>query len=283
MYVAIASEDTFVALCVIRFGYAASAFAFAYDTRRGRMLVDRSSMAAPFACDVGDAAGEGCIASYRAGRARVTIVRNAGESAYAVDARLPDFELRARLEAKSAPPAITAIARLPHHLLSTTEKRTLLVAKGDAVLAGERRALDGALAGYDYTNGMLARHTAWNWAFLLGRAKTGERVGLNLVQGFVGEPECAAWIDGDVLPLAEGRFVFDRKRPMAPWRVSTADGAVDLSFLPGGLHSEHQNLGVVATHFVQPVGAYSGKIHAGGRQLEIDGALGVVEDQKARW
>jgi hypothetical protein len=283
MYVALASEDTFVALCVIRFGYAASTFAFAYDRKSDRMLVDRSSVAPPYACEIGDAAGEGCVARYRAGRSRVSIARGSGATRYAVDARLPGFELDVRLETAAAPPAITAIARLPGDLLSTTEKRTLLTAEGGLVVEGRRRALDGALAGYDYTNGMLARHTAWQWAFLLGRARTGEKVALNLVQGFVGEPECAAWIEGEVHPLAEGRFAFERESPMAPWRVSSADGAVDLTFRPGGIHAERKNLGVVTTRFLQPVGTYSGRLRAGGRDLEIDRALGVAEDQDARW
>jgi hypothetical protein len=200
-----------------------------------------------------------------------------------VDARLPDFELRARVDAADAPPSLTAIARLPRALLNTTEKRTLLSVTGEAVLAGERRSLDGGLAGYDYTNGMLARHTAWRWAFLLGRAKSGEKVAMNLVQGFVGEPECGVWIGGEVHPLAEGRFAFNAKRPLQSWRVSTADGAVDLDFVPGGLHAEKKNLGVVATRFIQPVGVYSGKIRAGGRELELDRVLGVAEDQDARW
>ena len=283
MYFAIASEEVYVAVCVVRLGYAASAFAFAFDRRSRRMLVDRSSMAPPFVCEVGDTAGEGCVASYHFGLARVGIARNAGSTTYGIDASFPGMKLRARLDGAQAPPSLTAIARLPGRLLNTTEKRTLLAASGELIVGRERRSLDRGLAGYDYTNGMLARHTAWRWGFALGRAKSGERVGLNLVQGFVGEPECGVWIDDEVFPLAEGRFVFDAKDPLANWRVTTPDGAVDLSFLPGGMHAEKKNLGIVATRFVQPVGLFSGKIRAGGKELELDRVLGVTEDQDARW
>ena len=181
--------------------------------------------------------------------------------------------------------------------MNVTEKRALLAARGEVTVHGQRRSLHDALGGYDYTHGLLARRTKWRWAFALGRAKTGERVAFNLVQGFVGEPECAAWVNGDVFPLREGRFELDRDEPLAEWRVSTADGAVDLRFKPGAMHSDHKNLGVVASRFVQPVGVYAGTMRLGGsavggssaaaamagRELVLEGVLGVTEDQDVLW
>ena len=150
-------------------------------------------------------------------------------------------------------------------------------------MRGQRRPLLGAVGAYDYTHGLLARRTMWRWAFALGRAKTGERVAFNLVQGFVGEPECAAWVDGELFPLTEGRFAFDRERPLAEWRVSTADGAVDLKFAPAGMHSEDKNLGLIASKFVQPGGVYSGTRRVGGKTLVLERVLGVTEDQDVLW
>jgi hypothetical protein len=168
-------------------------------------------------------------------------------------------------------------------LVSATEKRVLLGATGEAIVAGKRWSLDGALAGYDYTNGYLARRTSWKWAFALGRARTGERVALNLTEGFVGEAECAVWVDAELHPVGEGRFDFDLASPMTPWRVGSADGAVDLRFEPAGIHAEHKNFGIVASRFIQPVGVFRGTIRAGGRELEIDRVPGVVEDQEVLW
>jgi hypothetical protein len=248
------------------------------------MRVTRSAIGPTFACEVGDTGGEGAFARFHLGRTRVSIERAAGSSQYVVEAGFRDFEVRAVVDAAAAPPALTAIAPIPGGRVNTTEKRALLAATGEAMIEGRRSSLDGALAGTDYTNGLLARHTAWRWAFLLGYAKSGERVGMNLVQGFVGEPECAAWVDGEVYPLAEGRFAFDRGRPLDPWRVSTADGGVDLRFEPGGMHAESTNLGVVRTSFVQPAGIYTGTIKVdGGRVLTIDRVLGVSEDQDVLW
>ena len=284
MYVAIASEDLYIAVAVVRLGYAANAFAFVFDKGRNEMVFDRSSVGPPFACRVGDKGGAGCVAGYRLGDVRISIARAAGASAYTVEAHMGALNLHARLESAAAPPSLTAIAPIPGNLVSTTEKRTLLAVTGDVTLGGRRRSLDGALAGYDYTNGLLAHHTAWRWGFLLGRATSGERVGLNLVQGFVGEPECGVWVDGELYPLAEGRFAFDEADPMHEWHVTTEDGSVDLRFLPGGVHAEKKNFGVVASRFIQPVGLYSGTIRVPGRApLELDRVLGVSEDQDVRW
>ena len=288
MYVAIATDDLYLAIAVVRLGYVANAFAFAFDKRKMRMSVDHSALGPTFACDVGDTASEGCVAMFRLGKKTSILVRRSHASTtYSVEVRVPDLEVHAQLESATSPPAITAIAHIggaASRLVNTTEKRALLDVRGHAVVRGERRSLDGALAGYDYTHGLLARRTKWRWAWLLGRAKSGERIGMNLVEGFVGEAECAVWIEGDVFPLAEGRFEFDVARPLEPWRVRTADDGVDLRFSPGGMHADDTNLGVVASRFVQPAGVFAGTIRVDGRSpLELDGVLGVTEDQEALW
>jgi hypothetical protein len=283
MYVAVVRPDLYLAVCVVHLGYAANAWAFAFDARTGRLVVDRSILAPAFVCSVGDTASEGCEARIRVGRERIAVTRAAGATVYALDARLRGLEIRARLDSVRAPPAITAIAPLGADRVDVTEKRALLDVTGEAVVAGERRPLDGAIAGYDFTSGIMARRTAWRWAFLLGRAVSGERVAMNLVQGFAGEAECAAWVDGELHPLGEGRFVFDARRPLDPWTVTTADASVDLRFCPGAAHVERRNLGVIASRFVHPIGSFTGTIVAGGRRLVIDGALGVTEDQDVLW
>jgi hypothetical protein len=284
MYFAAASDEVYVALAIVRLGYAANAFTYVLDRKTMRMVVSRSAIGPTLACRVGDRAGEGCSAQFDFRGAHARVSRAVGSSRYDVAARFKDLEIDATFDTQGAPPALTAIAPIAPDMVNTTEKRALLTVGGTCTVNGRRISLDGALGGYDYTNGLLARRTAWRWAWLLGRATTGERVGMNLVQGFVGEPECGVWIDGEVYPLAEGRFDFARDRPLDPWRVTTADGGVDLRFEPGGMHSENTNLGIVASRFVQPAGLYSGTIRVqGGRELTLEGVLGVTEDQDSLW
>jgi len=263
-----------------------------YHTGERRMLAESSSLGPAFAAAVGDTGGKGVHARFRFGSFRTSVVAGPRtglgrqpETACEVRLSAKGLELSARLDATGAPPAIAAIAAVASVAdgFVATEKRALLSATGEAVVAGRRFTLDGGLAGCDYTQGLLPRHTAWHWAFALGLAKGGEPFALNLVEGHVGEAECAAWFRGDVHPLAEGRFQFDRSRPLEPWRVATVDGAVDLVFSPGGMHAERKNLGIIRSRFVQPVGTYSGTVRLGDRSIEHEAMPGVVEDQDVLW
>ncbi|MGK4005225.1 DUF2804 family protein [Sorangium sp. So ce1036] len=289
IFTAIASGDLFLAGAIVHLGYVASAFFFAYDGGAGRLLVDRSHLTLPLLAAINDRPGPGCAGRFTEPLARTSlrVERPEDAAAYAVSIRAPGVALRARLDAAAAPPPIGAIAALagpPEGLVQITQKRALLAVAGEVSFGGSTRALDGGLAGIDTSYGHVPRRTAWRWAFALGRAKSGERVALNLVEGFVGEAECALWIDGELFPLREGRFAFDAARPRSPWRVRTADERVDLRFEPGALHTEHRDLGVVASHYVQPVGSFAGTIHVEGRApIELERVLGVVEDQRVRW
>jgi hypothetical protein len=149
------------------------------------------------------------------------------------------------------------------------------------VVAGRRFSVDGGLGGYDYTNGAMPRHTRWRWAFAMGRARDGEPIAFNVVEGFVGEAECAAFARGRVLPLHEPRFEFDVRESSAPWKLR-ADG-MDLVFDVGAVHAQHTNLLFVRSRFLQPVGTFRGTIRVGDREVELDGVPGVVEDQDVLW
>jgi hypothetical protein len=287
VYTAITAGDLFVGAAIIKLGYVASAFVFAFDRASGRMLADVSSLGPTFLASVNGAPREGASAHFKSPLPRAALAwqRGRGEGAFTFTARAGEIAVDARLSTEGAPPPIGIVASLgAKSLVNATEKGALLAVTGEARVAGRTFSLDGGLGGYDYTHGYLARHTAWKWAFLLGRAESGERVGLNLVQGFVGEPECALWIDGELYPLAEGRFTFDAARPLAPWQVRTADESVDLRFEPGGVHQEHKDLGVITSRFIQPVGCFSGTIRVPGRApLVLARVLGVVEDQDVLW
>ena len=284
MYVCVAHEELWVAAAVVDLGYAGNAFVIAYDSRGKRMLATHSAIGLPGGFDVNDCAGEGHHARFRSRRMSATFRRSPGSSTYVFEMRAPSVAFDLRMDSQGAPPPIAAVAEIAGGTVNVTQKGALLATRGTVTIAQRRYEMDGALGGYDHTSGLLARHTAWKWAFAMGRAKTGERVAFNLVEGFVGEPECAMWIDGALAPLAEGRFEHDPARPLDEWRLKTRDDGVALRFSPGAMHADDTNLGIVRSRFVQPVGVYSGTIRAPGREpLEIDGVLGVTEDQDVVW
>lgn len=284
LYVALATDDTWISFAVVRLGYASNMFALAWHRGARALAADASAIAPPFAATVGDTAGEGCCADFRAGRMSCSVRRERGRETYAVTLRAPELVLDATLDAAPAPPALAAIASLGPGLPSTTEKRPLLAARGEAVIAGVRKRLDGALAGYDFTSGLLPRRTSWRWGFALGRTRDGEPIALNLVQGFVGEAECAAWARGEPHPLAEARFDRDGDTTRV---ASGSRGAsrADLTFRAGASHAERRDLRIVRTNFEQSVGIWSGEIDLEplDKPLRIDEVLGVVEDQDVTW
>lgn len=280
VYVAIASGDVWIALAVVRTGYAATAFAFAYDLRERRMLVDRTAMAPTFAAEVSDdPSAPGPLARFAFSGTELFLSR--GAEGVLVRARVSGLDVEATLDDRSAPPGIVAIARLDGGLMNATEKRALAMVRGRARASDRELSLDGATAGWDYTHGLLPRHTRWRWAFALGTDEAGEPLALNLVSGFVGEAECAAFTRAGVHPLAEPRFDLDVSAPDAPWRL-VGDG-VDLTFTPGAVHAQRTNLGVVRSRFLQPVGTFAGVVRVADRERRVSGLPGVVEDQDVLW
>lgn len=283
LYAGIATDAAFVGLAIVDLGYASNCFAFTWLAGQDGLAADRSHLGPPGAARVGDRTGEGCRAAFTGAGARARIERDAG-TRYAVRYRGPGLEVDVRLDSAGAPSPIAAIVDLGGGRVNATEKRALLACEGHVQIAGRRIALDGGLGGLDYTHGLLPRRTAWRWAFALGRARGGERVALNLVEGFVGAPECALWIDDRLHPLAEGRFTYELAAPLRPWTVRSADGVVDLRFEPGGMHAERKRLGLVASTFLHPVGRYRGTITLPDRApLELEGVPGVVEHQDVLW
>ncbi len=281
VYVGLASGDVYVAACVVNLGYASNGFVFAYDRKTRRMLAHADAVGGPRAARVSDGAQDGCRMQFRSRALQITVTREAG--VFAVRGMSAGIDLDARLDAREAPPSITAIAPVRGGVVNVTEKRLLLAASGSLRAGGRTVNLEGGLGGYDYTHGLLGRRTAWRWAFALGTTEAGEPFGLNLVQGFTGDAECAAWWRGEVHPLAEGRFDFDREAPLAGWRVTSADEAVDLRFDPGAMHEENKNFGVVRTRFVQPAGVWTGTVRLGEERVTVKDVLGVAEDQDAVW
>jgi hypothetical protein len=288
MYVAVATREHLCTAAIVDAGYAANAFAFV-AARQGGMLAEVSALSLPrLLARVGDRPEAGCDAWFRAPALRVDLTRPSEHDPYRLRVEAAELHVDVRLSPAEAPTPIAAVADLEHlgGGLNVTAKRVLMPVSGEVRVHGQPIELGAALGGFDYTQGYLPRHTVWKWAFLIGNATDGTRVGLNLVQGFNGQIECALWCGDELIPVAEG--LFDRHPdPRAPWRVRTACGTVDLQFDPFGVHSEYRNLLIVRSRFLQVMGSFSGHIRrsASGRgaDLVLDGVLGVTEDQDLLW
>ena len=98
---------------------------------------------------------------------------------------LQSFQWRGELLVAGGPPALTLIAPVEGDgLVNVTQKRGGLLALGSLEVGGKRFRLDGGVGGLDYTQGYMARHTSWRWAFAAGRLADGTPVGFNFAEGF---------------------------------------------------------------------------------------------------
>jgi len=144
----------------------------------------------------------------------------------------------------------------------------------------------GARGHHDWSAGYMRRHTFWNWGCLAGRTADGRIVGMNVSCG-VNETsftENCFWIDGGLHKLDTVAFEYDRRDLMRPWRLSSSDGRLQLSFRPEGRHSENINAWIVASNFNQLVGRYDGWLQtAAGERIVITQMLGYAERHYAKW
>lgn len=191
------------------------------------------------------------------------------------------LHIKAELSLAGAAPMLLAIGPIADGgVAHATQKTPALTVRGQLHVKGQSYALDGATACVDSSNGLLARHTEWRWA-------CAQRldVGFNLQNGYFGAHENALWLHGALIPLGAAHFEFDPERPMDPWRVSSADGLLDLTFSPEGARHEDRHLGVAASHYIQPIGSFSGWVRASADAppYAVSGLLGVTEDHRSTW
>ena len=156
-----------------------------------------------------------------------------------------------------------------------TRKQALVPARGELLLDGVRRELDG-VAFIDDSAGYHARHTAWKWSAGNGITTDGRAVAWNLVTGIHDAPrdsERTLWIDGAPQELGPVTFADDLSS------VAFREGGA-LGFSEWSAREEHMNLLVMRSDYRQPFGTFSGTLPGG---IELAAGYGVMEAHDVRW
>jgi len=277
-YVSVATPELMLALAVIDCGYLSSGICAVFDRGSRRLLVDETPVLPPFCAQVGEEPADGMSARLLGPRVRARLQRAGGR--VFVQASWAHADIDLTLDANRAPPPITAVAGVgAAGRFDVTQKTVLLPAEGEVRAGNIRYPVQGHYAGLDYTHGLLARETAWRWAFACGRAGS-HLLALNLSEGFLqGEGENAVWIDGEPLAVGPASFSFQPETPLEAWTIKSADGSVDLVFTPEGYRAQTVDLKLIASKYVQPFGTFSGTVHG----VEVNDLPGVAEDHAARW
>ncbi|UOD28693.1 DUF2804 domain-containing protein [Massilia violaceinigra] len=271
-YSALATEQLFCGIAIVDVGWTNTAFAYVFDRTRRAVVAGFSRDGVP-GLTARLAAHAGGASSFRFGERRIAM------SASALSLRCKGLEIDADLGAPNAP-LLLAVGPVRGGAVHATQKSSGLALSGSVRIGTQTYALDGGVASFDYSNGLLARETAWRWASAHSLA-----LGFNLQAGYFGAHENALWLDGQLIGLGAATFDFNDNDPMAPWHVFTDDGLLDLYFTPEGYRREDKNLLVAASRYVQPIGTFSGWVRArvDAPRRAVSRLAGVTEDHASRW
>ncbi|HET9754437.1 MAG TPA: DUF2804 family protein, partial [Myxococcales bacterium] len=181
-YLFVATPEMMLALAVIDCGYLASGICAVFDRGGRRLLVDDNPVLPPLCARVGDEPAE---ASARLFGPRIEARVQRTPRGISVKAKWLHAQVDLTLDPGRAPLPVSAVAGAgAPGRFDFTQKTVLVPAEGEVRAANVRFPVQGQLAGLDYTHGLLARDTAWRWAFGCGRSGL-RQVGFNLSEGFM--------------------------------------------------------------------------------------------------
>ena len=273
-FVALATDELFCGMAIVDIGWSNSAFAYAFDRERREVIEGFSPVGLPgLTARVGVTAGRASRFAMPGRRIEIT---PAGADGYVLLLRAGRFRIEASY--RGSAPRLLAVGPVTNGgSVHATQKSPALALSGVAEAGGRRYRLDGGVASFDYSTGLLGRNTAWRW---VSAHRPG--LGINLQVGSFGAAENALWLDGRIVPLAAARF---EVLPGGAWRTRTDDGLLDLLFTPEGARRDDKQLVVATSRLTQHVGTFSGwvKQAPGAPARTVAGLTGLAEDYSASW
>ena len=281
-------SDRFLAGCAFAdTAWIGLVFVYVFDTRSGKLheYTWRSPLARELSLSDSPLHGE---SSFRRGSTTIRLGYNdsAGSRTKTLTVDTPELKIEASMTEPAHYQPMSLCTRIGINGWAYANKVAGLPVTGRLRFGGEDMTLEAldAFGHHDFSAGFMRRETFWNWACLSGKGGA-RQVGMNLSCG-VNETsftENCLWLDGKLIKVDGTTFVYDRDDLMRPWKVTSIDGQVTLTFRPMGRHRERVNLGLFASNFHQIFGTFHGTLQVDGETLDIDGIHGFVEEQYAKW
>src|SRR5438094_239842 len=184
----LATPQAMVSLAIVDGGYLSSGIFSVFDRGARRVLLDSNPVLPPLFARVDEEPNDGMRAVLDGPRIAARIERSGGR--VLATARWGSGALDLSLDARAAPPPLSAALRLGPGRFNFTQKLVGLPAEGEIRVGNVRFPVRGEPAGLDFTHGHLARDTSWRWAFASARQK-GRLIGFNLSEGFMQSGENA--------------------------------------------------------------------------------------------
>lgn len=276
-YVALCTDAIFCGVAIVDLGWTNTAFAYAFDRRLRKEVAGYSQDGIPgLTAHVGERHDDGSHFRFLGNR---IVYRVQDDGVHSLRLHCGSFEIDAQFTAGATAPLL-AVGPISGGSVHATQKSPGMPLRGQVRAGGTTYSLDGGVASYDYSNGLLARETSWRWA-----SAHALDVGFNLQAGYFGNHENVLWLDGQLIPLGSASFDYTSANPMAPWHIRTDDGLLDLHFQPEGMRRENKDLIIAASRYVQPIGSFSGWVKAAPDApiREVRKLGGVTEDHYSRW
>ena len=273
-FVALVTEEVFCGVAIVDVGWSNTAFAYVFDRGRRRVVAALSPLGvAGLTAQVGATVAEG--ARFTVPGRRIAI---AADGAHGHRLRLHAGRFRIDAAYAGTGPRLLAVGpTFDGGSVHSTQKSPGLALNGSLEADGRRYRLDGGVASYDFSNGLLGRRTAWRWI-----SAHGLDIGFNLQAGYFGNAENALWIDGALVPLGALDVTVAAD---GAWTLRTNDGLLDLRFTPEGTRCDDKQLLVASSRMRQHVGRFDGWARAApdAPRRAITGLAGLAEDYRARW
>lgn len=278
-FVGLDSPEVMAGVAVVDLKYAANAFFYVFD-KTDRSFVETKKTAAPFTATIVPEPDSG-RACFKSRNLNITIgvdmLKAAGRGA----------RLEAGLNRQAAVP-LRICTRTGYTGWTYTQKTAPIPVSGDLSVNGRKYLLssDTCMAITDWTAGYFRRQTFWNWAAAATVLPDGRQFGMNFSCG-VNETEATEnifWIDGKQVKVDNVKFQRHVGNNGDRWRITSADGRVDLLFEPVSARREHLNAWVVASRFTQFLGYFTGRLgDAMTGDVVLENCSGWAEDHFAKW
>ena len=278
-YVALSSPEIFCGIAIVDVGWTNTAFVYVFDRALKKQVAGYSQDGIPgMTAHVGDApraTSHFCFLSNR-----ITYQTLSDGRGYQLHVCCGNLKIDAILDASLSAPPLLAIGPALGGSVHATQKSPGMPLSGEVLAGGKCYVLDGGIGSSDYSNGLLARETAWRWA-----SAHSLQIGFNLQAGYFAAQENILWLDGQLIPLSHAHFDYDATNPLAPWHIYTSDGLLDVQFHPEGARCQNKNLLIATSRYIQPIGSFHGWVKAapGAQARPLTNLVGVTEEHYSRW
>lgn len=297
LYGAVFSERWIVGCAIADAGLLGSAFVYAFDRQSRRMMEYNSLRPLAFAADFQPSPNG--VWAFKQGKQSWRIQPLTDQSGWHFQFTHPDwdvsFELhdnRTSISALNNAPSASHRGQ-PSRPFHYTHKLTGAVANLRLRMHHETHELTNVRGVFDFTLGYPPRATLWQWASWIGQLDDGRTLSGNLVAQTMNGLENAVWLGAangskddaktDVIALPQAIFDDLPTDTAQTWQIRTADDRLRMQFTPEGARSERINLGLLASDFTQPFGAFRGVWRDDDGSEHTLTGIGVVERHRALW